>query len=145
MLAAWKRKAPHRADQLGKPLEAVIAFFNPDMATEWRVLDGALLVVNWDELHRRPRWYVIVPRDDGTLAAGLTASRLTEAGRRAASCIRRSTDRGDPVGATGNASGCALRRHDDPWTTPDEPAPCPRAKGARNRLSPFRLQARTGV
>jgi hypothetical protein len=77
-LAAWKRKAPHRADQLGKPLEAVIAFFNPDMATEWRVLDGTLLVVNWDEPHRRPRWFAIVPRDDGTLAAGLTASRLSE-------------------------------------------------------------------
>ena len=65
-------------DALGKPLEAVIAFFNPEMATEWRTMHQAELVVNWDQTHGRACWHAIVPRDDGTLAAGITASRLSD-------------------------------------------------------------------
>ena len=39
-LAAWKRsnRGPHL---LGKPIEAVITIFNPEMAAEWRVLHEA--------------------------------------------------------------------------------------------------------
>ena len=79
-LAAWKTAAARGGEALGKPLEAVIAFFNPEMATEWRTMHQAELVVNWDQTHNRACWYAIVPRDDGTLAAGITASRLSEGG-----------------------------------------------------------------
>ena len=79
-LAAWKTAAARQGDALGKPLEAVIAFFNPEMATEWRTLHQAELVVNWDQTHDRAGWHAIVPRDDGTLAAGITASRLSDGG-----------------------------------------------------------------
>ena len=52
-LAAWKAAArPPR--ELGKPLEALIALFNPEMCGEWRVMDGTRLAVNWDEARRPP-------------------------------------------------------------------------------------------
>ena len=81
-LAAWKNAA-RETGQLGKPLEAVIAFFNPEMASEWRLLHGAELIVNWEEANGTPRWYAIVPRDDGTVAAGVTASLLSDGAREA--------------------------------------------------------------
>ena len=41
-LAGWKRTA-RDPDHLGKPLEAAIAMFNPEMAPEWKVLHDAEL------------------------------------------------------------------------------------------------------
>src|SRR5262249_40831861 len=46
-LAAWKNAA-RQPDQLGKPLQALIAVFNPEMANEWRLMHGAELIVNWN-------------------------------------------------------------------------------------------------
>jgi len=80
-LSAWKR-ATRGDDRLGKPLEAAIAFFNPEMAREWRCLDGATLKF-WVESPPEPArpsgldWSLVVPNDDGTVAAFLTAGRLT--------------------------------------------------------------------
>ncbi|HKI18095.1 MAG TPA: hypothetical protein VKA15_09450 [Isosphaeraceae bacterium] len=78
-LAAWKR-ATHDPGQLGKPLEAVIAFFNPEMAAEWRVFHDAELHLDLDATNGKARWYLVVPRDDGTVAAAITATRLTDGG-----------------------------------------------------------------
>jgi hypothetical protein len=75
-LATWKQ-ATRNPGQLGKPIEAVIAMFNPDMVPEWRVLDGAELQLGFDPGDGSPRWFAIVPHDDGTVAAAITASRLT--------------------------------------------------------------------
>ena len=76
-LAAWKR-ATRDPGQLGKPLEAVIALFNPEMVPEWRVMHEAELHVDLGSPDGKPRWYALVPRDDGTLAAAITAARLTD-------------------------------------------------------------------
>jgi len=78
-LAAWKR-ATHEPDQLGKTVEAVIAFFNPEMAAECRIFRDAELHLNLDPANGRPRWFAIVPYDDGTLAAAVTAARLSDGG-----------------------------------------------------------------
>ena len=75
-LAGWKR-ATRDPNQLGKPLEAVISFFNPEMTPEWRVMDGTQIGFNVSAADGKPRWYAVVPRDDGTLSAGITAQRLT--------------------------------------------------------------------
>jgi hypothetical protein len=75
-LAGWKRATRH-PNQLGKPLEAVIAMFNPEMAQEWRVMDDAELCLDLGSVDGKARWYAIVPRDDGTLSAAVTAMRLT--------------------------------------------------------------------
>jgi hypothetical protein len=75
-LAGWKR-ASRSPDQLGKPLEAVIATFNPEMAREWKVLDQAELRLDLSAADGNPRWYAVVPHDDGTLSAAITAQRLT--------------------------------------------------------------------
>ncbi len=51
--------------------------FNPEMVREWRIFDAAELRLDFDPVSGSPRWFAIVPHDDGTLAAGITASRLT--------------------------------------------------------------------
>ncbi len=78
-LAAWKLSAPNHGS-LGKPLEAVIAFFNPEMAREWSVLHDAELRLNLSAAGGVPRWHAFVPRDDGTIAAAVTALHLTDGG-----------------------------------------------------------------
>jgi hypothetical protein len=75
-LAAWKQNAGN-AVAISKPAEAVIAFFNSEMAAEWRALDGAEIRVEVDATTGGLEWLAIVPRDDGTVAAGVTAMRLT--------------------------------------------------------------------
>jgi hypothetical protein len=75
-LAAWKR-ATRDPGQLGKPLEAVIALFNPEMAREWSVMHGSEFGFGLRPGEARLHWYVIVPHDDGTLAAAITAERLS--------------------------------------------------------------------
>jgi hypothetical protein len=75
-LAAWKRATKDSA-QLGKSLEAVIALFNPEMVPEWRVFDDAELRLEPSAVDGRARWFVLVPRDDGAVAAAITAMRLT--------------------------------------------------------------------
>ncbi len=74
-LATWKQ-SNRNSGLLGKPLEAVIAIFNPDMVREWRILDGAQLQLGFDPDDGAPRWFAIVPDDDGTVSAAITAARL---------------------------------------------------------------------
>jgi hypothetical protein len=76
-LAAWKT-ATRDPGSLGKPLEAVIAFFNPEMAPEWRVLHNAKIHLNPDPTGGGVRWFAVVPRDDGTVGAAITAARLSD-------------------------------------------------------------------
>ena len=75
-LAGWKR-ATRGPNPLGKPFEAVIAVFNPEMAQEWRVMHDAELCVDLGSADGKARWYAVVPRDDGTISAAVTAMRLT--------------------------------------------------------------------
>jgi hypothetical protein len=75
-LTAWKRANPG-SSRLGKPLEAVIALANPGMVGEWRSLHEAELHLDLDPADGSPRWFAIVPRDEGTVAAALTAMRLS--------------------------------------------------------------------
>jgi hypothetical protein len=76
-LAAWKRSA-RDPNQLGKPLEAVIATFNPEMAREWKVLHEVELRLGFGANDGKARWYAVVPHDDGTLSAAVTALRITD-------------------------------------------------------------------
>ncbi len=75
-LAAWKQST-RDPGQLGKPLEAVIAFFNPEMVREWSVFHDARLQFGFDAESGARRWRLSVPGDDGTLAALITALRLS--------------------------------------------------------------------
>jgi hypothetical protein len=75
-LVAWKHATRH-PQQLGKRIEAVISFFNPEMVREWAVLHEARLELDFDVTAPSPRFRMFVPRDDGTLAALLTALRLS--------------------------------------------------------------------
>jgi hypothetical protein len=76
-LTAWKR-ATRDTNQLGKPTEAVIAFFNPDMVREWKALHEAELQLGFDHESGSARWTLVAPQDDGTIAALVTALRLTD-------------------------------------------------------------------
>ena len=76
-LAAWKRSA-RDPNLLGKPVEAVVTMFNPEMAAEWRVLHEAEVRIDVGATDGRARWYAIVPRDDGTISAAVTAMRMTD-------------------------------------------------------------------
>ena len=64
-------------DQLGKPLEAVIAFFNPEMVREWSAFHDTRLLLGFDPATGSGRWRLAVPGDDGSLAALITALRLS--------------------------------------------------------------------
>ncbi len=75
-LAAWKR-ASTDPNRLGKPLEALIAAFNPLMADELRTLDGAEFTLRFDPESGEPDWSAVLPKDDGTFAALATALVLT--------------------------------------------------------------------
>jgi hypothetical protein len=79
-LAAWKQRTDDTG--LGKPLEAVIALFNPEMTREWRSLDDSEIRIELDSATGELGWLVLISRDDGTLAAGITAMRLTYPGDR---------------------------------------------------------------
>ena len=81
-LTAWKQAASPGPSPLGKPLEAVIALFNPDMVREWRVLHEAELHLDLDPAGGIPRGFAIVPGEDGTAAAAIRAD-LDEAKIRA--------------------------------------------------------------
>ena len=75
-LVAWKH-ATRSSHQLGKRLEAVISFFNPEMVREWAVLHEARLELDLGATTAAPRFRLLVPRDDGTLTALVTALRLS--------------------------------------------------------------------
>ncbi len=75
-LAAWNQRTDN-AVPISKPAEAVIALFNREMAAEWRAFDAAELRVNVNASTGGLKWFAIVRRDDGTLAAAITAMRLT--------------------------------------------------------------------
>jgi hypothetical protein len=73
--AAWKQRSPDT--DLGKPTEALIALFNREMAPEWRCLDDAEVRIGPEPASGELGWFVVIPRDDGTLAAAITAMHLT--------------------------------------------------------------------
>ena len=75
-LSAWKR-ASREPDRLGKPLEAVISFFNPEMVREWSTFHDARLQLGLDPETGDARWSLIVPHDDGSLDAMITSLRLS--------------------------------------------------------------------
>src|SRR5262249_46472001 len=71
-LAAWKH-ARGRAATLGKPIEAVIALFNPTMVDEVRSLDDAeFRLTGFEPDTGRIRWRAMIPGDDGSLNAFAT-------------------------------------------------------------------------
>jgi hypothetical protein len=74
-LAGWKQQKPDAG--LGKPIEAVIALFNSEMAQEWRSFDHAEIRIGLEPANGALGWFALIPRDDGTVAAGVTAMRLT--------------------------------------------------------------------
>jgi hypothetical protein len=75
-LVAWKQANPGPSP-LGKPGEVLIALANPDMVREWRALHDAELNLDFDPGDGSPHWFATVPRDDGTVAAAITAMRLS--------------------------------------------------------------------
>ena len=99
--AAWKR-ATRDPDQLGKPLEAVISFFNPEMVREWVIFHEARFQLGFDPETGSGRWRLTVPGDDGTLAALITALRLS--GGSGEPPIGNSHDRRQPSGWPGRRS-----------------------------------------
>ncbi|RUL89008.1 hypothetical protein [Tautonia sociabilis] len=78
-LADWKRSAPPGEERsLGKPLEALIAAINPLTARELATLHGARLRIDPAPAGGSVRWALLVPQDDGTIAALATAMTLTD-------------------------------------------------------------------
>ncbi len=75
-LAAWRR-GTGRDDVLSKAAQAAIAALNPDMMRELRTLDGARMGLRYDG-DGRAGWSLVVPRDDGSIAALATALALTD-------------------------------------------------------------------
>ena len=97
-LAAWKNAT---GESLGKPIEALLAAFNPGMIRELRSLDDAELTLRFDSA---PHWRLLVPRDDGSLAAFLPALSLTDGKIEpsiGANTILQLGPPGAPVGALG--------------------------------------------
>jgi hypothetical protein len=74
-LAGWKYAT---GGSLGKPMEALITAFNPGMIRELRSMEDAECVIRFDNATTTPRWRLILPRDDGSLAAALPALGLTD-------------------------------------------------------------------
>ncbi len=54
----------------------MIALFNPEMIPEWRIMHATEVGFGIRAADGKPRFYAIVPHDDGTLAAVITADRL---------------------------------------------------------------------
>lgn len=78
VLVDWKRSAAKAGERsLGKPLEALIAAINPLMARELETLDGARILLDFPP-EGGVRWAVVVPEDDGSIAALATALALTD-------------------------------------------------------------------
>jgi len=101
-LAAWKR-ASRDPDQLGKPVEAVVSFFNPEMIQEWSVFHDAQLQLGLDPKTGSARWLFTVPGDDGTIAALITALRLSGGSNEAA--LENGTIAVERMGGPGAAVG----------------------------------------
>src|SRR5262245_60285400 len=102
-LAAWK-PATSDPNQCGKPLEAAISFFNPEMVREWSSLHEARFSLGLAPEKSTPRWHLVVPGDDGSLVALVTALRLTSGGTdppvgRARISVERLGAPGGPVAA----------------------------------------------
>jgi hypothetical protein len=75
-LASWRR-ATNNPEVLGKAPQVLITALNPEMVRELRIFDGATLSIRFDDAGR-PRWFLAVPCDDGSLAAAATALALTD-------------------------------------------------------------------
>jgi hypothetical protein len=96
-LSAWKR-ASREPNRLGKPIEALIVAFNPEMAGEVHTLDEAELVVWFPADREAPDWGLAIPGDDGSLAALATALVLS-GGQAEAAIDGLAVDRLGPVGS----------------------------------------------
>ena len=97
-LADWKRAAgPGEVRSIGKPLEALLAAFNPAMVRELAALDDARFALEIDG-EGRARWSTILPSDDGTIEAIATAMALSEGGPEPSEGSYR-VDRLGPIGA----------------------------------------------
>jgi hypothetical protein len=96
-LAAWKR-ASREPGRLGKPLEALIAAFNPSMVEELRLLDGSELTLWLRPEDGGVEWTGTIPRDDGTFAA-LASSLVLSGGAPADARDGLAVDRLGPPGS----------------------------------------------
>jgi hypothetical protein len=76
-LAGWKR-ATREPQRLGKTLEALIALANPEMVREWQIFHQAELRMNFNPASGAPSWHIVVPHDDGSARAVITAFRLSD-------------------------------------------------------------------
>ncbi|WP_435007666.1 hypothetical protein P12x_004930 [Tundrisphaera lichenicola] len=103
-LAAWKR-ASQEPDRLGKPLEALIAAFNPSMVGELRTLDRAEVSLWFDPEDGQLAWGISLPADDGTFQA-LASSMVLSGGHRETSPTDPPADRlgkpGSPLVSRGS-------------------------------------------
>ncbi|WP_165220176.1 hypothetical protein [Aquisphaera insulae] len=107
-LSRWKR-ASIEPGRLGKPLEAVIAVFNPAMAPEWKTLDGTTVAAGLDASKGSLRWRMHLPHDDGSIASLLTAMRLSGGGDEAPlGASRVATERLGATGAVASRSADGL-------------------------------------
>jgi hypothetical protein len=75
-LASWKQVSGEPA-KLGKPTEAILSFFNPDMVGELRSFHDSRLVVGLAPDTGSLWWTWFVPKDDGSLDAMITSLRLS--------------------------------------------------------------------
>ena len=158
-LADWKRSAsPGEVRSLGKPMEALIAAFNPAMARELAALHDARVALEIDR-DGRARWSAILPRDDGTIEAVASAMALSEGAPEPAEGAYR-VDRLGPEGApllAGSRNGptilasdrvalgrAILRSQDDPpidpsierpgWVVRIDPIELARSESSEARL-----------
>jgi len=75
-LAAWRHANGNHG--LSKPLEALISLFNPPMVRELKAFDSAEFVLRFAPETGAARWSALIPRDDGSLGALVTAIALTD-------------------------------------------------------------------
>lgn len=148
-LAAWKQ-ASHEPDRLGKPLEAVISFFNPEMVREWSTFHNARFQLGLDPTTGAGRWAFLVPHDDGSLAAMITSLCLSggaeepplEGGKLP---VERLGGSGQAVALRGSnavilaSSRDELKRAWKSATKPDDPAQTEEHSGLHFRIEPERI------
>ncbi len=144
-LAAWKRAG---GDGLGKPVEALITLFNPEMASEWRAFNGARVWI--DPNAPALRWRILVPHDDdGAVAALCMTARLSGGAEAEPLALRgRTLSVGRTAGpgsalfvADGSRVAIASLRTDLARTLSSDADDPPRAEGLSLHVDLARLQA----
>lgn len=139
-LAAWKNAT---GESLGKPIEALIAAFNPGMIRELRSLDDAELTLRFGT---PPHWRLLLPRDDGSLAAFLPALGLTDGKIEpsiGAATILRLGPPGAPLGALragGLVVASDVAQLNEGLTAPSDTRPSTGRSGPEIQLDPSALR-----